>query len=879
LDRPETGLAAVVRHRRAAGWRDPVSEQFPGAPGGLDAGSYVAGYRLEQRIGRGGMAAVFRAYDSRLDRLVALKVMAPALAADEAFRKRFIRESRAAAAVDDPHIIPVYAAGEADGILFIAMRLVRGGDVLSLIDQIGPLPAGRAAEIISQVASALDAAHARGLVHRDVKPANMLLEASQAPDRPDHVYLSDFGLTKASLAMSGLTSTGQFLGTLDYVAPEQIESRPVDGRTDQYSLACAAFELLTGEPPFRRGDSVSVMYAQLNEPPPLVRGRRPDLPADVDAVLGRALAKVAADRYESCRAFAAALRRVLGVGASGRSGRSAPAHPATEVAQPVPAPPPQQSPPQQSPPLRSPAPERPSAQPQAEPQSPAASPAGQAAASPAAAGLGGGDTSRADSPQPAGAGATQAADYPSRPAAAEQRQATPGPATPDPGVRPPAQTPPPGGGPATGPAWNWPSEPPGRGGVTAPVSVGGPPDPPGRRPWWRSPLPVAGICVVVLLAGGGAYALSGHGKPGAATATRLLSLPGCSTKIAPAPVLTGVHSSTVSTGGQPFGIAVAPGGQYSFVTTGSAVVMLRNAGSAAPTVIRTIAVPGANHSETFTPDGKYLLVASGSGADIINVAEAEQGAADPILGKLKTPDGKGGAFQPLVTPDGRYAFVTQQSTGRLAVFNLQQALTQGVSASDFVGYVQLGGQPVGMVSDGQRLYVTNLGPQDSEPAPSAISILSVRAVETNPGRASIRRVPAGCGPARAMLSADKKVLWVTARDSDALLGFSTAELATDPGKALVARVMVGESPLGETFADGGRRIVLADSNLNGVKGAVSDLAVVDPDKALAGRPALLGYVPTGDVPRAVATNSGGATLLVTDEKAGQVQVLRVADLK
>jgi serine/threonine protein kinase/DNA-binding beta-propeller fold protein YncE len=863
LGAPGNRFGGVARHRRAAGWRDPVSEQFPGAPGGLEAGSYVAGYRLEQRIGRGGMAAVFRAYDSRLDRLVALKVMAPSLAADEAFRKRFIRESRAAAAVDDPHIIPVYAAGESDGILFIAMRLVRGGDVLSLIDQIGPLPAGRAAEIISQVASALDAAHARGLVHRDVKPANMLLEASQAPDRPDHVYLSDFGLTKASLAMSGLTSTGQFLGTLDYVAPEQIESRPVDGRTDQYSLACAAFELLTGEPPFRRADSVSVMYAQLNEPPPLVRGRRPDLPAAVDDVLGRALAKVAADRYDSCRAFAAALRRVLDVGASGRSGRGAPAHPATEVAQPVPPPAPQQRP------LRpqAPAPERQSPRPQVEPASPAASPAGQAAAGPTA-----GATSRADSPQPAGAGATQAADYPSRPAAAGRRQATP-----DPDVRPPAQAPPPGAGPPTGPAWNWTGGPPGRGGVTALVSVGGPPDTPGRRPWWRSPVPVAGICAVVLLAGGGAYALSGHGKPGAATATRSVSPPGCTTKIAPAPVLTGVRASTVSTGGQPFGIAVAPGGKYSFVTTGAAVVLLRNAGSSAPTVVRTIPVPGANHSETFTPDGKYLLAASGSGAELINVAEAEQGAADPVAGKLKSPDGQG-AFQPLVTADGRYAFVTLQKSGNVAVFNLQRALTQGISASDFVGFVRLGGQPVGMVSDGQQLYVTNLGAQGSAAAPGAVSIVSVRAAETTPGSARIRRVPAGCGPARAMLSADKKVLWVTARDSDALLGFSTALLASQPGKALVARVMVGESPLGESFADGGRRIVLADSNLNGVKGAVSDLAVVDPAKALAGQKALLGYIPTGDVPRAVATNSGGATLLVTDQDAGQVQVMRVADL-
>ena len=308
-----------------------MSDQIPGMPGGLAAGSYVAGYRLEERIGAGGMAAVFRAYDSRLDRLVALKVMAPSLAEDEAFRKRFIRESRAAAAVDDPHIIPVYAAGESDGVLFLAMRLVRGGDVLSLVDRIGPLPPGRAAEIVSQVAAALDAAHARGLVHRDVKPANMLLEASPSADRPDHVYLSDFGLTKTSLAVSGLTATGQFLGTLDYVAPEQIESRTVDGRTDQYSLACAAFELLSGEPPFRRKDSISVMYAQLNDPPPPLRPRRSDLPAEVDAVLGQALSKAAADRYRTCREFATALRLALARSTPAAGGRP---HPPTELARP-----------------------------------------------------------------------------------------------------------------------------------------------------------------------------------------------------------------------------------------------------------------------------------------------------------------------------------------------------------------------------------------------------------------------------------------------------------------------------------------------------------------------------------------------------------------
>lgn len=219
------------------------------------AASRIAGYRLEQRIGAGGMAVVFRARDERLGPLVALKMLAPGLAADDQFRKRFVRESQAAAAVDDPHIIPVFEAGEADGILFIAMRYVPGGDVRSLAQREGPLSPARAMAIISPVASALDAAHAAGLVHRDVKPANMLIDAHQG--RPDHVYLSDFGLSKDYLSADGLTAKGESFGTPAYMAPEQLEGRPVDGRTDEYALACAAFELLTGEPPFARDQARS----------------------------------------------------------------------------------------------------------------------------------------------------------------------------------------------------------------------------------------------------------------------------------------------------------------------------------------------------------------------------------------------------------------------------------------------------------------------------------------------------------------------------------------------------------------------------------------------------------------------------------------------
>ena len=276
----------------------------------LGSGSRVAGYQLEEQVGAGGMAVVYRARDERLGRLAALKIMAPAMADDAMFRQRFTRESRAAAAVDHPHIIPVYEAGEAGGVLFIAMRFVSGGDVGSLLRREGPLQSARAASIISPVASALDAAHAAGLVHRDVKPANMLLDTH--PDRPDHVYLSDFGLSKG-VQSARLTASGQFLGTPDYIAPEQIEGRPVDGRADQYALACVAFELLTRTAVFDRNEGWATVWAHLNSPPPPVTSIRPDLSAAVDQVLARALAKAPQDRYASCQQFADALREALGL--------------------------------------------------------------------------------------------------------------------------------------------------------------------------------------------------------------------------------------------------------------------------------------------------------------------------------------------------------------------------------------------------------------------------------------------------------------------------------------------------------------------------------------------------------------------------------------
>lgn len=287
----------------------PEEAEVPPPPGQArpGAGMRIADYRTVAQLGRGGMAVVYRALDERLGRQVALKLLAPELASDEGFRRRFIHESRAAAAVDHPNILPIYEAGESRGILFIAMRYVAGGDVASLLAREGPLWPAQAMAIITPIASALDHAHAAGLVHRDVKPGNMLLDSRS--DESVHVYLADFGLT--TLPADADESAEQMVGTARYMAPEQIEGRPVDSRTDQYGLASAAFEMLSGSPPFADLDPTAAIYSLMTKPPPALSSRRPGLPAGVDEVFARGLAKSPEDRFTSCGAFAAALGAAL----------------------------------------------------------------------------------------------------------------------------------------------------------------------------------------------------------------------------------------------------------------------------------------------------------------------------------------------------------------------------------------------------------------------------------------------------------------------------------------------------------------------------------------------------------------------------------------
>jgi serine/threonine protein kinase/DNA-binding beta-propeller fold protein YncE len=875
-----------------------VADETP-AFGGLGVGSRLAGYRLDEQIGRGGMAVVYRAYDTRLERPVAIKVLTPELAEDEAFRQRFIRESRTAAAVDHPNIIPIFEAGEASGVLFIAMRFVQGPNVQALVETTGPLPAPRACHIITQVAAALEAAHSHGLVHRDVKPANMLLDSGGGADYPGHAYLSDFGLSKRALSVSALTSTGQFLGTLDYIAPEQIEARAVDGRTDEYALACSAYTMLTGQPPFVRDESVAVMWAQISAIPPALTTRRPDLPAAVDDVMTKALAKVPMDRYATCPEFAVALRRACGLESSGTDpGHAAifPEPPPREATRIVPAAPADRgTDPAGDPPTGSG--ETPSGGPSGSSQPPAAFPAaaGRGATEVAGPASGGSpphetpphETPPPHDPPPHGA---QRGDSPADdPPAWEALYRQPAPRQPRPRERRPGEAGP-GQAAAAGPPepadatrdvplvspGGYPAGPPG---PPPRISRGAPPPTgPGRRRrglWGLIALGVVVVLVAVVLLV--AKPFSSTSNTGGSSPPVSLPAPGCATKAAKGSQLNQVTSHMVTTGGNPFDVATVPG--YAFVSGGGNGLAVMNTSKPVPSLMWSSALSHAQ-GEALTPDRHYLAVTGGSGITIFQVSSLEHQSAASPMGSLSSP-GQKHAEDVAITPDGRYAFVTFQNTAHVGVFNLKRALASGFGSADFVGVIPVGPQPIGiaMAPDGQHAYVAS--GLDNPPTPGAgvLSVIDVAKAEQHPGSSAVAKtIPGGCKPNRVVLSDGGQDLWLTAAGSNALLGFSTAKLLSDPRHALVSVVPVGLSPLGVAVISHGTRIVVADSNKNGGSGPGANLAVVSTSKALARRPALLGYLQSGLQPRQFAVTPDGGTLLVANTKSAQLQAVDLSHL-
>jgi len=303
-------------------------------------GTHIGDYRIDRVLGRGGMSVVYLAEHTRLKRKAAVKLLSPELAEDPTFRARFVSEWERLAQLDHPNIIPVLEAGESGSSLYIAMRYVQTTDLKALIDQEGPLDPERAIRIASQTASALDAAHAQSLVHRDVKPANILVAVGAGPEGTDHVYLSDFGLTKHTQSQTGLTQTGHFMGTIDYVAPEQISGKDVDGRADQYALGCVVYQCLTGQVPFAREEETASLFAHLQDEPPRVTAQRPELPPAIDDIVARAMAKQREERFDSCTDFVRAARTALDVPGSAVRPVPVPPTPETVLAAPPPSLPP-----------------------------------------------------------------------------------------------------------------------------------------------------------------------------------------------------------------------------------------------------------------------------------------------------------------------------------------------------------------------------------------------------------------------------------------------------------------------------------------------------------------------------------------------------------
>jgi DNA-binding beta-propeller fold protein YncE len=446
--------------------------------------------------------------------------------------------------------------------------------------------------------------------------------------------------------------------------------------------------------------------------------------------------------------------------------------------------------------------------------------------------------------------------------------------------------------------------PPGGPADRGPSGPSGPADRgPGRAPrrkslWWpRGAIAVGCVAVVgaaigvfaALHGGGGkneaASGAADNATQGAATpaaALAPLTAPGCRTVVAKAPAVTKARTESVAVGDQPFAVTTTADGKYTFVSRKDAVVVLASHGGLAPAVDHVISVPGVGHGAVLTHDGKYLLTVVNSGAVVLDVAAAERGSSGAVVGTLTSSYGDG-AFGVAISPDDQYAFVTLQNSAALAVFNLKTALSRGFGSADVVGKIGLGQQPagLGLSTDNRWLYAASDNTNATSHATNGmVTVIDLARAETNPAKAVKTTVPAGCAPVRVIASADGQTIWVTSRDSDALLGFSAAKMVSDPAHALEAQVDVGTAPIGETFAGTGgqTRILVADSNLNSTPGAVANVAVVDPAKALRRVPSLLGYVSTGKIPRQFTIQPGGKTALVTNTGSGQLQAIDLGTL-
>ncbi len=740
-------------------------------------GEEFAGYRLVSVLGRGGMSVVFRAENPRLGNVIALKVLDPSLAGDDVFRTRFLEESRIAASMNHPNVIPIHDMGSSDGLLYIAMRCVTGTDLRQMLKKRGRLPAEAAVFLLEQAARALDAAHRRGLVHRDVKPGNLLVERGNDGSDPDHVYLTDFGISKHMGGdRTGLTSSGQFLGTIDYVAPEQIRGVSVLGLADQYSLGCVLYECLTGRVPFEKDMDAAIIWAHVEEAPTPPTMLRNDLPPALDDVFARVLAKNPGDRFESCKDFMTAAREALGPMAD-----PPPASASAAIRLP-------QSEPSPAYPAAS---EVPTALDARYSPPPASSPLTELAHEPA------------DDYQPPTASWASIADTP--PLASAGEPAPPGPAGP------------PGGGKGSRRRW-W------LVGVAAAVLVAG----------------GTGAAVTMALTGGHSSASAGGantpaaGMPGMSmgptatgtgSASAAANAPG-----APLPTVAG----KITVGQTPSFIQVAPNGKFAYATNpGAGAVTVIN--TATDKVSGTVKIPqGPPQFVSFSPDSKTAYVSVYNTRGSVHLVAFVDTATGTVTGTVTatnrtpgpsttSPDGKflyvpnhnmviGGAngnvidvidtagmklTSTIVTPANPHWVVFGKNNGRFYATDHMSTTVSVLNAKTnaIIAEIEVGETPhsATLSPDGTRLAVTSFNGNE------------VFLVDTANDK-EVATIPVGRNPLNIAYSRDGRYLFTTNNEDNTVSVIDTAS------NKVIGTVPTGKSPTSISVLPDGRQAYVSDEN-------------------------------------------------------------------
>ena len=724
----------------------------------------VGNYRLETLLGVGGMGEVYKAYDTHRDRYVALKLLPQVFSGDRDYLKRFQRESNVAARLRDPHVIPIHDFGEIDGQLFIDMRLVDGVDIAALLDRYGRIAPQRAVYLISQVAEALDAAHADHLVHRDIKPSNILVTSS------DFVYVVDFGIARSvGGRQTPLTHTGAYIGTLDYMAPERFIGHEVDGRADVYSLACLLHECLTGAPPFSGKDLPALMYAQLYFGPPEASSLVEGIPPALDAVIARGMAKDPKDRFQAAGALAAAAREALLAEAPTPQLMEL-QHTWTEIPDPAP-------------------------------------PVAAAAAWPDVAEPPGPE------PEPAAEPATRAVPYvPTQLAAAYRVD--------DGNVIRPENIPP---GPSLDPD-----------GSRVPPGVA-PDGPPRGRAWRRLGIPIliaaAALTVAIVLV---VMASSGTKTGGPSAGQSTVSVPG----FAP-PTVAG----TLSVGGFPNYVQVAPNGQFAYITNqGTRAITVLN--TATDQVSGTISIPqGPPQAVSFSPDSRtaYVSVYGSHSTPAIVFIDTATGKVTSTVQVNNHEPGPSAT-----SPDGLSLYVPNHNMVQggagdniLDVINLATKKVQSIPVK---------ANPHWAVVDNKngRLYVTN----------HMSALVTVLNAKTNQ---IITTIQTGETPHSADLSPDGSRLAVTSYSGNEVFLINTA---TDKQ---VAVIRVGREPLDVAYSPDGRYLFTVNNLDNTV-------TVIDTANNL-----VVTEIPAGKAPTSISVLPNGRKAYVTEENSGAIEILNLPE--